>query len=68
MVKPIEEASKLKLSEILTDVYQSSIGIEEAEKAIKIKLHALLKESSIGIGSCDATELWGDMNKGIESL
>jgi len=68
MTEDIKVLCKLSLYDILTDVYQSSLGIQEAENVIKQKLSDLIDEASIGAGSCDATEAISEINRGIEDL
>ena len=56
-----------KLNDILTDLRQGSTDVDAAEITIKEIFSALLEEASIGISNVDATELYGEMSRGIEN-
>ena len=66
-IKPLPE-KEMKLKDILTDVYQSSIGVEEAERLIKAHLDYILESASFGISSLDATEMNAEINSKLDDF
>lgn len=56
-----------KLEEILTDVRQGSLDVDEARNRIRALFSSMLEEAVVGIFNVDATEMYGEMNRSIES-
>lgn len=55
------------LEKILTDVQTGSVDIDVARNQIRTLFSAVLDEAAIGVSNVDATDLYEEMRKGIES-
>ena len=58
----------MKVLMILNDVRNGVKSVQDAEVEIKLLIGVVVDDAATGIGSVDATEMHGEIEKGIQSL
>ena len=58
----------MKLLEIMQLVREGSLDPEDAVCQVKLIIGVIVDDSAIGIGNCDATEMYGEICRELEKI